>query len=243
MTLQDTRHFTGGDCAERLRVGALVAFIVSVPLFSLVPSIDTAISGLFFRPGLGFDRGNGNIEALRSAFKFLYVVTCAVTIFGFAYTRLKAGRRLFGLTGPQHLFLILCLSVGPGLVTNIAMKDHWGRARPREIAAFGGDKAFTPALLPAEECKRNCSFVCGEASSVFMIFFASALLLPRWSAALIGLGIAGGLAAGAVRIAQGGHFLSDVIFAGILMAVTAAALHFLLRWLAPELAKRMAGHS
>jgi hypothetical protein len=31
-----------------------------------------------------------------------------------------------------------------------------------------------------------------------------------------------------IRISQGGHFLSDILFAGIFMALTASALHILL---------------
>jgi hypothetical protein len=49
-----------------------------------------------------------------------------------------------------------------------------------------------------------------------------------------------GLAAGLVRMAQGGHFLSDVIFAGVLMVLTVSLAHKLMlarttrRWLRPS---------
>ena len=41
---------------------------------------------------------------------------------------------------------------------------------------------------------------------------------------LVILGLVFGSAAGLLRMAQGAHFLSDVLFAGILMAVTAATI-------------------
>ena len=44
---------------------------------------------------------------------------------------------------------------------------------------------------------------------------------------LVATGTVMGLAAGAVRMAQGGHFFSDVIFAGVAMALSV----LLVRWL------------
>jgi len=54
-----------------------------------------------------------------------------------------------------------------------------------------------------------------------MIFFAAALLSRRRAHVLIAAGVVAGSAAGLVRMAQGGHFLSDVVFAGVAMALTA----------------------
>ena len=102
-------------------------------------------------------------------------------------------------------------------VTNLALKDHWGRARPKQILEFGGNKSFTPALIPSNECSRNCSFVAGEPSSTFAPFYAAAFVIPQWSLTLVIVGTVCGVVSGFVRIAQGAHFLSDVIFAGIFM--------------------------
>jgi lipid A 4'-phosphatase len=44
---------------------------------------------------------------------------------------------------------------------------------------------------------------------------------------MVVLGMVLGSLAGLVRIAQGGHFLSDVVFAGVFMAMTAALLQLL----------------
>jgi membrane-associated phospholipid phosphatase len=126
------------------------------------------------------------------------------------------------------LFLVVCLSVGPGLLANVGFKDNWDRARPKQIVAFGGNKVFTPALLPTNQCKRNCSLVSGEASSVFAPFYATAAIAPQWAATLIVVGTAAGLSAGIVRIAQGAHFLSDVVFAGLFMGLLALALQRLM---------------
>jgi lipid A 4'-phosphatase len=89
---------------------------------------------------------------------------------------------------------------------------------------FGGTKQFTPPLVVARQCRRNCSFVSGEASSTFVTFYAAAVLLPQWSLPLVVAGTIGGLLTGLIRMAQGAHFLSDVVFAGVFMALTVLAL-------------------
>jgi lipid A 4'-phosphatase len=76
-------------------------------------------------------------------------------------------------------------------------------------------------MIPTDQCANNCSFVSGEAAAIFMPFCALGLVVPRWTLALLAAGTLCGLAAGFVRIAQGAHFFSDVIFAGVFMAMTA----------------------
>jgi lipid A 4'-phosphatase len=96
------------------------------------------------------------------------------------------------------------------------------------VAEFGGEKLFTPALVPSRECQRACSFVSGEAASTFVAFYAAALVIPRWSLLLVAAGTVGGLATGLIRVSQGAHFLSDVIFAGVFMAATVLIVHRLM---------------
>lgn len=220
----------GSDAAARLIMGSVIAGLVSVPLFLLVPGLDTAASQMFYAADQGFVGKTAIVESLRNAFKSLYIFACIAAFAGCAYC-IHMRERLFGLKAVQFLFMASCLAIGPGAVTNLAFKDHWGRARPREIVEFGGTKAFTAALVPSNQCRKNCSFVSGEASSIFMIFFAAGFLFRRRSALLLGAGVVAGCAAGLIRIAQGGHFLSDVVFAGIAMALTAVAVHQAFRFL------------
>ncbi len=113
----------------------------------------------------------------------------------------------------------------PYIVANLMLKDHWGRARPRQVTEFGGSKTFTPPLIPAKQCPRNCSFVSGEAASIFLPFYAVAFVALQWDAVLVVAGTLLGLASGAVRVSQGAHFLSDVIFAGVFMALTVGLVY------------------
>jgi lipid A 4'-phosphatase len=136
-------------------------------------------------------------------------------------------RAYFAQRRRTALYLLLVMAIGPGILVNTVFKDHWGRARPSQIVEFGGAKQFTRAALPSGECEKNCSFVSGHASVGFY-FLALAFVWPRRRALWLALGTSFGLGIGLVRIMQGGHFFSDVIFCGIIVYLTARALHTLM---------------
>jgi len=187
------------------------------------PEIDLSIAHATYTPGAGFiGWRQGWFGVLRVTFIVFYFACLVVTLACWLATRMGYAR-YFGYQ--QWRFLFVCLVVGPGLLANVGFKDQWGRARPKQIVAFGGSKHFTPALLPTNQCRRNCSCGRGEGSSVFAPFYAVAARAPQWAGALIVVGTLAGLTAGCVRIAQGAHFLSDVVFAGLFMGLMAVALH------------------
>jgi lipid A 4'-phosphatase len=208
-----------------VRIAAFVG-AVAAALFLFRPDLDLEIARLFVMADGHFVGQRGNVvPVLRETFKAIYVIACVVALAGLV----AAARRPTGRSSILRLvsiYLVLCLSAGPGLVANLLLKDQSGRARPSQTTEFGGSKQFTPAFVPARECDRNCSFVSGEASSMFVIFYGVALIIPQWSSILIAAGTVAGIAAGMVRMAQGAHFLSDVIFAGVFMALTVACVHW-----------------
>lgn len=161
----------------------------------------------------------GTIPALLTA-------AAAVFIFigGFRSARLARLRR-------PALYLILLLAIGPGLVTNAILKDHWGRPRPREVDLFGGREPFEK-VLTFHAPSRGKSFPCGHATMGFFFFGGYYLFRRRnkWLArAFVALGAAAGGLIGWARVVQGGHFPSDVLWAGGLTWLVAAALARLLR--------------
>ena len=128
------------------------------------------------------------------------------------------------------LFIILVLILGPGLLVNVVLKDHVGRARPREVAQFGGSHRFTEIWQPGTT-GRNSSFPSGHASVAFFLVTPWFVLRRRHrTLALVFLagGTLFGVAVGWARILQGGHFLSDVLWAGGLVYLTGAALALLM---------------
>lgn len=210
----------------RLAILSLVLWFLASITFLVFPAIDLEVSRFFFIGSRTFVGPSiGWVRALRSAFSSGFYLCIAVVIAGLILTAARV-RTWLRLDFAQWAFLAIALAVGPGLVANVAFKDHWGRARPHEIVEFGGTKAFTSAIVPADQCESNCSFISGEAASVFMPFYAIALLLPQQAVLLLATGTVCGLAAGLVRVAQGGHFLSDVIFAAIYMLLTVILVHW-----------------
>jgi lipid A 4'-phosphatase len=208
-------------------------------VFWMFPGIDLWASGLFWRAGDGF--------FLRDALPFKLVhggmpyltasIGVALIVFALRAWRQRRNRRI-------ALFLMLSLIAGPGLVVNTGLKDNWGRARPSQVSEFGGTKRFTPAPLPADQCVKNCSFVAGD-PAVGYWFLTLAFLVPPPRRLLAASGaVALGAFFGLARIAQGGHFLSDVVFCGFAVAATIWLLHWLVvERRAGELALRMPGRS
>lgn len=202
----------------------LVLAVLATALVAF-PVLDLAVSGAFYDPARGFW-----LKA-QPPVRFIYdlvpwisrAVLAGLILFllgGRAFYRRHAG---FAARKRAALYLLLVALVGPLLLVNGVFKEHWGRARPSQVAEFGGTKQFTRAAIPADQCAKNCSFVSGHASVGFY-FLALAFVWPRRRALWLAVGTAAGLLVGLVRIVQGGHFLSDVVFAGIVVYVTARGL-------------------
>jgi lipid A 4'-phosphatase len=206
-------------------IGSLVAFAAASAVFLTFPQIDLWVSRVLYWDVIAsLARRAPWLSALRAGFAGLFWISVCLSLAGLLMTWQRKSAWL-GLDFRRWLFLVICMGVGPGLVANTILKDHWGRARPNQLAAFGGGKRFTPPLVLSDQCERNCSFVSGEAAAIFMPFYAAALVIPQSSVVLLAIGTLGGVAVGLIRIAQGGHFPSDIVFAGIFMAITATAVH------------------
>lgn len=109
-------------------------------------------------------------------------------------------------------FVVLAGALGPGLLVNSGFKDNWQRARPYQVREFGGTQQFTRATVMTDQCDNNCSFVSGHVSCGF--FFASLMLLwPRHRLAWAATGVVAGWIIGFARMADGAHWLSDVLWA------------------------------
>lgn len=137
-------------------------------LFLAFPSIDLTVSSWFYRPVQGFFLKN---EAL---FVFLDEGTSIVAhIFELTFTAIlllsfthSLQRYLIPLRKPV-IYLSLVLLLGPGWLVNSVLKNHWDRARPYQVTQFGGNKTFSAAWMPSDQCSHNCSFTSGHASMGF----------------------------------------------------------------------------
>jgi lipid A 4'-phosphatase len=194
------------------------AFAAAAAFFTLLPQLDLWTSGLFYRPGEAFFLADD--FALRAVYWLVRYVAVALAI-GLPLLLIMAlwlRQPVLGLDRRALIFLIAALVIGPGLVVNTVLKDHWGRARPSQIEEYGGAKQFTPALEPTDQCERNCSFPAGHpAIGFYFVAFAAVIAAPRPRRLVFAGAIAAGAILGIMRIAQGGHFLSDVVFSGLIV--------------------------
>ncbi len=194
----------------------LVAAIVAAVVFSVFPDIDLWMSGLFYQPADGFHLKDAWWAVAIYESIPIIAITVGVGSLLLLIHNLVRKRQYGALSNRFLLFVLAALAIGPGLVVNAGFKDNWGRARPRDVTEFAGEKHFTPALQPTDQCERNCSFVAGHPSVVFWLAaLGFAVAASRRRNLIFAAAAALGLVAGLGRIVQGGHFLSDVIFSGI----------------------------
>lgn len=227
-----TRFRSASDTEVRryILTAATASLLVLAVLFEAFPNLDLAVSLAVKNACAGSARfggwchENGVLSIPRGIAMALPVAVVLLAVV-LAIRAWRAASHRATHARNVALFLVACFVAGPGLLSNVILKDHWGRARPREVVELGGQKQFTPPLVPSSACTNNCSFVSGEASAVFAMLFAAALVFTRRWRTLLALGVAAGLLTGLIRISMGGHFASDVLFAGGLMALVAAATH------------------
>lgn len=214
---------------DRFFAATLVTGALAAAIFLSAPHIDLAVVSKFSHLCTDAHREvrwcrGGLIPVLRYALMALFVLASLAAVAGLMKV-VWDRRALLGAEQARWWFLAANLVIGPGLVANFVLKDHWGRARPRTLLEFGGERLFSPALVPVNECRQNCAFVSGEAASMFTIFFALAFVLPQYRRTMLAAGLITGLGAGVLRMLEGGHFPSDIVFAGVFMALTASALY------------------
>lgn len=212
------------------RTGLIVALAIAAAaglLLGLFPGIDLAVSRVFYDVADGSHnmfalRLSPTVMLLRNVGLWVDVVVIAPAVAALVL-KLVLPRRKLLLPGRAILFLIATMALGPGLLVNVALKDHWGRSRPIDVTQFGGAEHFVPWWDPRGDCPDNCSFVSGDVSGAFWTIAPAALAPPQFRALAYGAALALGTAMAALRIMAGGHFPSDAIFAG--------AFTFLVIWL------------
>jgi lipid A 4'-phosphatase len=210
-----------------LIIYAIVFAICSI-VFLTYPQIDLVVSGLFWESGKGFVYENSFLPVL--LYQLILKMTKGVGLFLIIAGITKIIHKpLFNIKTNVIMFLLVSLILAPGIIANTLLKDNWGRARPSQVQEFGGTAHFSPPLLVAHECDKNCSFIAGHASMAFYTFSFALLVKNRNKRRLACvIAIMFGLLSGFGRIVQGGHFLSDVLFAGLIICGVIKVLHYVI---------------
>ena len=217
-----TRHIHG------MR-GCIGLFLFATFVFSAYPQLDLWVSNLFYG-NLGNFPANDVLlvkavyQGTPWAGRVLFVCSLVLLVVSVMMPS-KVSRRNWRRASAFVVVVVL----GIGLLVHAVLKDGMGRPRPRDVQAFAGSTAFVPVFVPSQFCQSNCSFVSGHAAVGFSLMSLGMFGVRRRCQFWLYTGLIAGGLIGLTRIAQGGHFLSDVVFS--LIAVWAS--HLLIRavWL------------
>ncbi len=195
-----------------------LSFLVLAVLFVAFPQIDLTVSSWFYDPASGHWAGDNSVlaDSIYGLFRYLpyFLVPVLLLTVGFSFVpgvMEKSRRRAW-------VFLLVTLLAGPGILVHNVFKDTFDRARPKNVEQFDGHKTFTPAFVINRTCEKGCnSFVSGHAAMGFW-FMALGWVFSSYRWFTLGLVLGGILSL--TRMVQGGHFLSDTLFAGYLCYFT-----------------------
>jgi lipid A 4'-phosphatase len=209
-------------------MACLLAASIVLLFLPIWPALDMAISQHFYQAGQGFYMDK--LPWVQWVYRYTpslgrgIALVCLVTfLLGRFYPKhiTKLAQRV-GLS----VFLVAVL--GSGVMVDLIIKPSWSRPRPVHVLEFGGDKNYQSPTQPCFHCARQYSFVSGHAAAGFslMAFGAAGSMARRRGWFLAGLASGGFI--GFVRIVQGGHFLSDVVFSLLTITLVYWAVCWLL---------------
>lgn len=210
-------------------------FLLGVPLIAAVAllgleatDIDRTVSNWFFDPAAGgFPLRNSFFldVILHHWPKYAVVLIAVLALAGFVLSyripALQPERRVL-------LFLFLALALAPASVS--ALKSVSGKYCPWDLEQYGGFAPYSRLLEPAPPSfKAGRCFPAGYASTGFALmafyFVGRARRQPRLARAGLATGLAAGAVLGLGRMLQGAHFLSHVLWSGLVCWIVIAALH------------------
>lgn len=174
-------------------------------------NIDIAVTNIFYR--------NGSFYMAKSLFGKIiyegayYLTTFIIIILAIILIlNLTKNIEVFHINRKAVIFLIVVFIMAPGIVVNTILKENVGRPRPENTTIYGGTETFLPPFVVSDE-KGGTSFVSGHASFAFTFMVFGLFFRGIKRKIIFSAGFIFGSLAGFVRIFQGRHFFTDVLFA------------------------------
>ncbi|MDC2979171.1 phosphatase PAP2 family protein [Pelagibacteraceae bacterium] len=192
--------------------------IISCVFITSGHSIDLYISGLFYYGASQFALQSFDLTSILFRDILLPLILIYILILPIVGRFTKIDKIFFNYRfSIKEIFLLWGSQIiGVLVFVNLILKNLWGRARPNDILPLGGKESFSPWYEITNVCESNCSFVSGDASVGFSIII---LYLITKKIIFLYASVFGGLVLGLIRIMAGGHFLSDVFFAGFFIVI------------------------
>ena len=200
---------------ENSTIYNLLIFLLISSLFLTVgPTLDLYLSALFYKGGTQFVLQSFDYFSflLRDGFlPFLLVYILILPIFSQFFSIKKIFfDHSFSINDVLYVWISQVLTLL--VLVNLVLKNLWGRARPGDTLNFGGEDYFSPWYEITNVCNNNCSFVSGDASvgfSIIIMYFLTKKVFYVYAS------VFSGFLLGFVRITEGAHFFSDILFAGL----------------------------
>jgi len=204
----------------------ILIFITTIVVISIF-GLDIKLESFFFdKTGSAWMYGDFFL------WKFLYrygqKISLLIGIISFIIFTLSLFIKKLASAKNKALFLVLVLLIAPGFIVQ-TLKVTWGRPRPREIVNYGGALEFRTPFEPnfnsSMSTKTGNSFPGGHAATGFYTIALYSVFRKRW---LLALTIAYGTLMSVARMAQGAHFLSDVVSSFFIVYICIELFEFLL---------------
>jgi lipid A 4'-phosphatase len=205
----------------------IISFIFFSLLFILIPQIDIFVAKLFYNSEsfYSFPFYKTPLEQfLYHSVKPIIIVFTLTSILIYLFNRVTF-KNIFNLNTKAIIFIILTVSIAPGLIVNALLKENWGRPRPAQIKQLGGSMDFSPAFIPTKQ--DGYSFSSGHTAAAFSLI-GFALLAKKRKKLYLNLAFTYGAIISLTRMAVGGHFLSDVVTSFFIVYITTLILFGLL---------------
>lgn len=217
---------------QRRLLDELVLPLLVLVMFTIMfrqSDLDMQFARFFYQPEAGWQFENFWLWQLL----YRYGMIPGILLGGVGLVGLLLGWKLPKLRRQwrSYLLLVLLLLIGPGLLVNTVFKDNWGRSRPKHVIELGGHLPFIKVWDRGERGASK-SFPSGHASIGFYLIAPYFVLRKRRKSLAKGFLLGGtiyGALMGAGRLAQGGHFPSDVLWAWGMVYLSGLLLCYLLR--------------
>lgn len=220
------RHRVEDDDAERVETRLIWAgFFFALAAFAALPGLDLLVSVNYYSAAHGFfHRHDPLVLALydwtpligRALVVLMALVALLAPLMALALERLGRVAWASYCKGPlRHAATVAfcCALLGNGLVVEGVLKNFMGRPRPVQVVQFGGTDAYHGPFVRGEDPANHRSFVSSHAAAGFALMSLGLTCGPAWRRRWLLIGTVAGGVVGMGRMMQGGHFLSDIIFA------------------------------
>ena len=217
------------------RTGLIVALVLALIvglLFGLYPELDLKIASWFYdEASHSFPlRLSMLVAVLRRAAMVIAWALAVPAILALVVKAVRPDRPLL-MSGRAIVFLLVTLVLSAGVLSNLTFKSYWARPRPVRVTQFNGDNKFMPWWDPRGDCDYYCSFFSGEGATAFWAYAPASLAPPPWRPLAYAAATVFGMTTGLLRMAVGGHFFTDIAFAGLVtFLVIWLAYGYIYRW-------------